>query len=91
MNPVIRKFALTAYITSSVGWLGAALGFMAHAIAGLVSQDGQIVRAAYSMLELTGWYVLIPLSFASLATGLIQSLGTKWGLFRHYWCVLSCC
>lgn len=22
---------------------------------------------------------------ASLLTGLIQSLGTRWGLFRHYW------
>jgi hypothetical protein len=25
------------------------------------------------------------LSLASLLTGLIQSLGTTWGLFRHYW------
>ena len=25
------------------------------------------------------------MSFASLLTGLVQSLGTKWGLFSHYW------
>jgi hypothetical protein len=25
------------------------------------------------------------LSFASLLTGVVQSLGTPWGLFRHYW------
>jgi len=25
------------------------------------------------------------LSLASLLTGLVQSLGTTWGLFRHYW------
>jgi hypothetical protein len=25
------------------------------------------------------------LSLASLLTGLVQSLGTQWGLFRHYW------
>lgn len=31
------------------------------------------------------WFVLIPLAFASLLTGLVQSLGTTWGLFRHYW------
>jgi hypothetical protein len=24
-------------------------------------------------------------SLASLLTGLVQSLGTTWGLFRHYW------
>jgi hypothetical protein len=34
---------------------------------------------------LTGWFVLVPLSLASLLTGLVQSLGTTWGLFRHYW------
>jgi hypothetical protein len=25
------------------------------------------------------------LAFASLLTGLVQALGTTWGLFRHYW------
>jgi len=35
--------------------------------------------------ELTGWRVIVPLSVASLLTGLVQSLGTPWGLFRHYW------
>src|SRR5919199_21937 len=29
--------------------------------------------------------VLVPLAFASLLTGIVQSLGTTWGLFRHYW------
>jgi len=31
--------------------------------------------------------VIVPLSFAALLTGLVQSLGTEWGLFRHYWIV----
>jgi hypothetical protein len=85
MTPRLRKFALTAHVTSSVGWLGAVAGFLALAIAGLTSQDAQIVRAAYLSMELTGWFVIVPFSFASLLTGLVQSLGTTWGLFRHYW------
>jgi hypothetical protein len=40
-------------------------------------------------MELTGWYVLIPLCVASLVTGLIMSLGTPWGLFRHYWVLVK--
>jgi hypothetical protein len=40
-------------------------------------------------MELLGWYALVPLAFASLATGLVQSLGTTWGLFRHYWVVFK--
>jgi hypothetical protein len=85
MTPRLRKFALTAHVTSSVGWLGAVATFLALAVAGLTSQDAQMVRAAYLAMELTGWFVIVPLSLASLLTGLIQSLGTKWGLFRHYW------
>jgi hypothetical protein len=85
MTPGLRKFALTAHVTSSVGWLGAVAGFLALAIAGLTSQDAQTVRGAYLAMELTGWFVIVPLSLASLLTGLAQSLGTPWGLFRHYW------
>jgi hypothetical protein len=34
-------------------------------------------------------YVIVPLALASLLTGLVMSLGTKWGLFRHYWVLIS--
>ncbi len=44
-----------------------------------------MVRAAYLAMDLTAAFVIVPLSFASLLTGLVQSLGTRWGLFRHYW------
>ena len=87
MTPRVRKLALTAHVAASVGWLGAVLGFLAHAVAGLVSADTQIVRAAFLMMETTGWFVLVPLSLASLVTGLVQSLGTAWGLLRHYWVI----
>ncbi len=33
--------------------------------------------------------VVVPLTFASLLTGLIQSLGTAWGLLRHYWVLVK--
>jgi hypothetical protein len=85
LTPPLRTFALTAHVTSSVGWLGAVMGFLALAIAGVRSQDLELVRAAYLAMELITWYVIVPLAFASLLTGLLQSLGTEWGVFRHYW------
>ncbi len=85
MTPRLRKFTLTAHVTSSVGWLGAVAVFLAHAVLGLTSQDAQTVRAVYLVMEPAAWLVLVPLAFASLLTGLVQSLGTTWGLFRHYW------
>ncbi len=89
MTPRLRDLALTAHITSSVGWLGAVACFLALAVAGLTSRDPQMVRAAYLAMELTGWFVIVPLSLASPLTGLVQALGTPWGLFRHYWVLVK--
>ncbi len=89
MTPRLRTFVLTAHVTSSIGWLGAVVVFLALSISGLTSQDAQLVRAAYLAMESIGWLVLVPLSLASLVTGLIQALGTQWGLFRHYWVVIK--
>lgn len=85
MTPRLRKFMLTTHVTSSVGWLGAVAVFVALAVVGLTSQDAQVVRAVYLVMEPAAWFVLVPLTSASLLTGLVQSLGTPWGLFRHYW------
>ncbi len=85
MPPALRKFVLTTHVTSSVGWIGAILVFFALAVIGLTSQDAQTVRGTYLVMEPAAWFVLLPLAFASLVTGIIQSLGTPWGLFRHYW------
>jgi uncharacterized membrane protein len=85
MTPGLRKLALTLHVIASVGWLGAVAGFLALAIAGLDGEDPQRVRAAYLAMEMLGWYVIVPASLASLLTGLVQSLGTSWGLFRHFW------
>jgi hypothetical protein len=85
----LRKFALAAHITLAVGWIGAAAGYMALDVAAATSQDAQTLRAAYLAMELIAWYVIVPLALASLLTGLVMSLGTKWGLFRHYWVLIS--
>jgi len=87
MTPYLRKIALTAHIVFSVGWLGAIVPYLALAIAGLTSRDISLARAAYLSMELIGWFVIVPLSLAALLSGLVQSLGTPWGLFRHWWIV----
>lgn len=87
MTPGLRKLALTAHVSCSVGLLGSIAAFLALALARLNAQDAHIVRAAYLAMDLTARSVIVPLAFAALLTGLIQSLGTPWGLFRHYWVV----
>jgi hypothetical protein len=85
MPTSFRKLVFTAHVIFAVGWLGAVVAYLALAIASLESKDMQMVRSAFLSMELIGWNVIVPLSLATLFTGLVQSLGTEWGLFRHYW------
>ena len=90
LSPGLRKFVRTAHVIFTVGWLGTVAAFLALAIAGLNSRDAQMVRAAYLAMELIARFVIVPLSFAPLLlTGPILSLGTPWGLFRHYWILVK--
>ena len=85
MGPRLRKLTLTAHTTCSVSWLGGVAAFIPLAVIGITSQQPQVVRTVDLGLDWIGWFVLVPLSLASLLTGVILSLGTDWGLFRHYW------
>ena len=90
MNPNLRRFVRTAHITVTVGWLGAVASFLVLAVAGLTSTDTQLVRAAYPAMDLLTRYIILPLSLVPLLlTGPLLSLGTAWGLFRHYWIVVK--
>jgi hypothetical protein len=87
MTPAVRKLLLTMHVTLSVGWFGAIASFLVLSIAGLLSQDAETVRGVYLAMDLIGLLIIVPLSFAALATGLVQALGSPWGLLRHYWIV----
>ena len=89
MKPGLRRFVLTVHVAVSVGWIGAVVAYLSLDVAVATRQDAQTLRAAYLAMALIAWRALVPLAFASLLTGLIMSLGTKWGFFRHYWVVIS--
>ena len=85
LSPGLRRLTLTIHLTSSVGWLGAVAAFLVLAVAAVTSSHPPIVRAGCLAMLLSVTFVIVPLAFASFASGLISALGTKWGLVRHYW------
>ncbi len=89
MSPRLRRVVLVAHVVTSVGWLGAVLVFLALAVLGLVSADPGTVRGAYLVMRPTSTFVVVPLAVVSLATGVISSIGTSWGLVRHYWVLIK--
>lgn len=89
MNQGFRKFSLTAHITLALGWIGGVVAYLILVAAAMTSEDLLTLRAAWIGMELIGWYLIVPLAVTSLLTGLVMSVGTPWGLLRHYWVLIS--
>lgn len=76
---------LTVHIVVSVGLLGDSAGYLAVAIRGATTTDPAIADASYEMLRMFSLVFGIPLSFATLLTGVLLGVGTRWGVFRYPW------
>lgn len=89
MSPRVRKIALAAHLTFSVGWLGAVVAFVVPAVAAVASTDATTIRASFTTMSLMAAYAIVPLAAGALLSGVVSSLGTQWGLFRYYWVVIK--
>ena len=89
LSPGPRKLALTAHVATSLGWVGAVAAFLVLAVTGVNSEDRQLVRGAYLAMDQITRSAIVPLALLAVATGILQGLGTRWGLLRHYWVVVK--
>jgi hypothetical protein len=88
LSPPWRKLVLVLHVTSSLGFLGAVATFLALAITGATAHP-ELAYAVYQAMQIVTWQVIVPLAFATLLIGIVQSLGTPWGLFRYYWVIVK--
>jgi len=89
MSRRLRKIALAVHLTVSIGWVGAVLAYLGLGVASVNSERESTIRGAWISMELIGWWIIVPLALASLLTGVVMALGTKWGLARYYWVLIS--
>jgi len=87
MPPGLRKTSLIIHVICSVGWYGALAAYLVLDFTLLLSPDAATVDGARRAMDLIVTYAILPLALGALVTGIVQSLGTSWGLFRHYWVV----
>jgi hypothetical protein len=87
--PPVRKAVLTTHVLTSVGWLGAVVAYLALDLAAVTSEDVETARAAFVAMELIVVSAVVPLALASLVVGVVNALGTSWGLARHWWVVVK--
>ncbi|MGH3803010.1 MAG: hypothetical protein ACRDTD_23345 [Pseudonocardiaceae bacterium] len=85
-----RAALLTVHVAVSVGWLGLDGALVALEVTGLSAGDPLVQGGiAAAMGALASW-VLIPVVFISLVSGLVLALSTPWGLVRHWWVLAKC-
>ncbi|HEY3722204.1 MAG TPA: hypothetical protein VGN59_02470 [Acidimicrobiia bacterium] len=81
-----HKLVLTAHILGSVGWFGIAVFVLFAFVVSEATGDRALATGMLRTIETIPW-LSIPVGAAAVATGVVLSLGTKWGLVRHWWVV----
>ncbi|MEJ3657300.1 hypothetical protein WEH80_30485 [Actinomycetes bacterium KLBMP 9759] len=87
MRPPTRKVMLLVHIVSAASWLGIDVMVGVLVFTGRLAPDPTVAGLGYQAL---GLFLLWPLLFAALATlasGVVMGLGTRYGLLRHWWVV----
>lgn len=87
LAPAMRKALLTVHIVVAVGLLGDSAGFLAIAVRAAVTNDPELAASSYELLRMFSYVFGIPLSFATLATGVSLGLTSSWGILRYPWTV----
>ena len=85
LSPRTRRALLTLHIVAGVGLLGDCAGFLAIALRGATTGDAALANSSWELLQMFSFAFGVPLSFASLLTGISLGLGSNWGVLRYPW------
>ncbi|MEU9076007.1 DUF2269 domain-containing protein [Kitasatospora sp. NPDC048538] len=85
LPPRARKSLVVVHVVASVSWLALMLCLLTLAVTALATEDADRLRSAYRAMGMLGDALILPLSLATLVSGVVLGLGTSWGLFRYYW------
>lgn len=86
--PPVRTAVLTAHVVTSVGWLGSVVAYLALDLAAATGNP-ELSGAAFVAMEVVVVSAVVPLALASVVIGVVNALGTPWGLLRHWWVVVK--
>jgi hypothetical protein len=84
-----RRGILVVHLAGSIGWLGLYAALVVIGIVGLSTDDPVTFRSFFVVDGVLATYLMPVLSLLALVTGIVLAAGTSWGLFRHWWVVVS--
>ncbi|MGK5683775.1 hypothetical protein [Actinoplanes sp. URMC 104] len=85
LSPRSRKLFLWLHVGLSVSWLGLSMAMLVLSLVGQFTDDRVLGHDAYRIMHLFDLVIVIPMVFLAIVSGLVVSLGTKWGLIRNKW------
>lgn len=85
LNRPARRASLVVHVAASASWLGLTLGLLALGVTATTTGSAVTVEASVRAMKLFADWLLLPVAFLTLLSGLLLSLGTVWGLARHRW------
>ncbi|WP_242180386.1 hypothetical protein [Saccharopolyspora soli] len=86
LSPRAYKLLSVVHLVVAVGWLGVTLGKLVLGLAAVLTGAPPRAQSLYLAMDAID-IAFPPLAIATLVSGIVLSLGTKWGLLRHYWVV----
>ncbi|WP_340682674.1 hypothetical protein LCL61_28945 [Amycolatopsis coloradensis] len=89
LSPGKRKLWVMLHVGLSVSWLGIAISMVVLSTVGYATENAELRHGAYELMHIFDLFIVIPTMMLSIITGLVVSLGSKWGLAKHWWVLLK--
>lgn len=84
-----RQLLVFVHVVISLGWMGAGAANVVLAFTAAAHPTQEIRRSCYYLINEIDFALVIPLAFGTLASGVVLSLVTKWGLVRYRWVLVK--
>jgi hypothetical protein len=80
---------VAAHVLVGVGWFGITFAKLVLEIVAVRTADQDGTRSGLLFMQALDRAVFPPVALATLATGILLSVATAWGLFKHWWIVVK--
>jgi len=84
-----RKVWLIVHLVSTGAWIGLDLVMAVFVATAAMSDDNRVKAVCYQGLALFATWPMISLAVLSLVTGVVLSVGGKYGLIRYWWVTIK--
>ncbi|MBM7553354.1 hypothetical protein [Thalassobacillus pellis] len=80
-----RRWLLIFHLLFCAIMFGNMVTFLLLSIAASSTEDSNLMEACYQIMHLLSETSVRASTFATIITGVLLSVWTKWGLFKYYW------